>query len=57
MRLSASALKHVTHTGSSFDDFLDEGGIKDEVEASAVEKVQAWKSESATPVDKVARGA
>jgi antitoxin HicB len=31
-----------THTGSSFDDFLDEAGIRNEVEAAAIKKVLAW---------------
>ena len=34
-----------THTGSSFDDFLDEAGIKNEVEAAAIKKVLAWQFE------------
>ena len=34
-----------THTGSSFDDFLDEAGIRNEVEAAAIKKVLAWQFE------------
>jgi len=30
------------HTGSSFDSFLEEEGILDEVEAAAMERVTAW---------------
>jgi hypothetical protein len=30
------------HFGSSFDDFLDEEGIRDEVTAYAVKRVLAW---------------
>ena len=36
------------HTGSSFDSFLDEEGIRNEVEATAIDRVTAWQlSESA----------
>jgi antitoxin HicB len=35
----------LTHTGSSFDDFLDEAGIRNEVEAAAIKKVLAWQFE------------
>lgn len=31
-----------THIGSSFDDFLEEEGIKAEVEAAALKRVIAW---------------
>jgi len=30
------------HTGSSFDSFLEEEGILDEVKATAMERVTAW---------------
>jgi antitoxin HicB len=30
------------HSGSSFDDFLDEEGILDEVESAAIKRVLAW---------------
>ncbi|OSQ48280.1 XRE family transcriptional regulator [Thalassospira alkalitolerans] len=30
------------HIGSSFDDFLEEDGIREEVEAIAVKRVIAW---------------
>jgi antitoxin HicB len=30
------------HSGSSFDSFLEEEGLLDEVEASAIKKVIAW---------------
>ncbi len=35
------------HSGSSFDSFLDEEGIREEVEAVAVKRVLAWQLESA----------
>jgi hypothetical protein len=31
-----------THSGSSFDDFLEEEGLREEVEAIAVKRVLAW---------------
>lgn len=33
------------HSGSSFDDFLEEEGYRDEVESAAVERVLAWQFE------------
>ena len=36
------AKKRVNHSGSSFDSFLDEQGIREEVEAIAVKRVLAW---------------
>ena len=33
------------HTGSSFDDFLQEEGLRDEVEAAAIKRVLAWQFE------------
>ena len=35
------------HTGSSFDDFLDEQGIRNEVHAAAIKRVLAWQFEQA----------
>jgi len=35
------------HTGSSFDDFLDEQGIRNEVQAAAIKRVLAWQFEQA----------
>jgi antitoxin HicB len=32
----------LNHTGSSFDSFLEEGEIREEVEAVAVKRVLAW---------------
>lgn len=46
MRLSTITRAAFTHIGSSFDDFLDEAGIKNEVEAAAMKKVSAWQSQS-----------
>jgi antitoxin HicB len=33
------------HSGSSFDSFLDEEGIREEVEAVAIKRVLAWQLE------------
>lgn len=35
------------HSGSSFDGFLEEEGIRDEVEAVAIKRVLAWQFEQA----------
>jgi len=35
------------HTGSSFDDFLEEEGIRNEVESAAIKRVLAWQFEQA----------
>jgi antitoxin HicB len=39
--------KRYDHSGSSFDSFLDEHGIREEVEAVAVKRVLAWQLEQA----------
>ena len=33
------------HTGSTFDDFLEEEGIRNEVESAAIKRVLAWQFE------------
>jgi antitoxin HicB len=33
------------HTGSSFDDFLEEEGYRDEVQSTAIKRVLAWQFE------------
>jgi antitoxin HicB len=35
------------YSGSSFDSFLDEEGIREEVEATAIKRVVAWQLEQA----------
>ena len=57
MRRSTPPREPFTHTGSSFDDFLDEAGIKNEVEAAAIKKVLDWQSLGLAPVQKLARRA
>jgi hypothetical protein len=37
--------KNAVHTGSSFDDYLEEDGIRNEVESAAIKKVLAWQFE------------
>jgi hypothetical protein len=39
--------KKTIHTGSTFDSFLAEGGIQQEVEAVAIKRVLAWQLERA----------
>jgi predicted XRE-type DNA-binding protein len=39
--------KRTDHSGSSFDSFLDQEGIREEVEAVAVKRVLAWQLEQA----------
>jgi antitoxin HicB len=39
--------RKVDHSGSSFDSFLEEAGIKEEVEAVAIKRVIAWQLQQA----------
>lgn len=39
--------KRTNHSGSTFDSFLEEEGIREEVEAVAVKRVLAWQLEQA----------
>jgi antitoxin HicB len=39
--------KRMDHTGSTFDSFLEEEGIREEVEAVAIKRVLAWQLEQA----------
>jgi antitoxin HicB len=39
--------KVVNHTGSAFDSFLEDEGIREEVEAVAIKRVLAWQLEKA----------
>jgi antitoxin HicB len=34
--------KRTDHSGSTFDSFLEEEGIREEVEAVAIKRVRAW---------------
>jgi antitoxin HicB len=44
MRAKRNA-RQFDHSGSSFDSFLDEEGIREEVEAVAIKRVLAWQLE------------
>ena len=39
--------KKVDHSGSTFDSFLEQEGIREEVEALAIKRVLAWQLEQA----------
>ena len=39
--------KKTNHSGSTFDSFLEEEGIREEVEAVAIKRVLAWQLEQA----------
>ena len=39
--------KKIGHSGSTFDSFLEEEGIREEVEAVAIKRVLAWQLEDA----------
>jgi predicted XRE-type DNA-binding protein len=39
--------KKVDHSGSSFDSFLEQDGIREEAEAVAIKRVLAWQLEQA----------
>jgi antitoxin HicB len=41
------ARKKADHSGSSFDSFLEQEGIREEVEAVAIKRVLAWQLEQA----------
>src|SRR5438445_12794176 len=48
MKIKTKASKKVfDHSGSSFDSFLEEEGIREEVEAVAIKRVLAWELEQA----------
>jgi|SRR5205823_12075309 len=45
------------HTGSSFDSFLKEEGIREEVDAAAIKRVIAWKLSEAMKAAKLSKKA
>jgi DNA-binding Xre family transcriptional regulator len=45
------------HTGSSFDSFLEEEGILDEVQAVAIKRVIAWQLIEAMKANKISKKA
>jgi antitoxin HicB len=52
---SAKALDH--HSGSSFESFLEEEGIRDEVETVAIKRVLAWQLAQAMAQKKLTKKA
>lgn len=45
------------HIGSSFDDFLEEEGIKEEVHAYAIKRVLAWQIQQAMESEGISKSA
>ena len=45
------------HTGSSFDSFLEEQGIGDEVDAAAIKRIIAWQLSEAMKAAKLSKKA
>lgn len=45
------------HIGSSFDDFLEEEGIKEEVTVYAVKRVLAWQIQQAMETEGISKSA
>lgn len=43
--MSKDAQRDAVHTGSSFDDFLETEGMRNEVESVAIKRVLAWQFE------------
>jgi antitoxin HicB len=47
MAVKKNRKKKVDHSGSTFDSFLEQEGIREEVEAVAIKRVLAWQLEQA----------
>jgi antitoxin HicB len=47
--------KVANHTGSTFDSFLEEEGIREEVEAVAIKRVLAWQLERAMKAQRMTK--
>jgi len=43
--MSKEAQRKNIHSGSSFDDFLEEEGMKNEIQSAAIKRVLAWQFE------------
>jgi hypothetical protein len=50
-------MKRFDHSGSSFDDFLEEEGILDEVDAVAIKRVVAWQLAEAMKAGRITKKA
>ena len=58
MKIRTKAPKKVfDHGGSSFDNFLEEEGIREEVEAVAIKRVLAWQLEQAMRKQRITKQA
>jgi antitoxin HicB len=53
--MTAQAKTKFDHTGSSFDNFLEEEGILEEVEAAAIKRVIAWQLSKAMKAGKISK--
>ena len=49
--------KKFNHTGSSFDNFLEEEGIREEVDTAAIKRVIAWQLSEAMKAAKLSKKA
>lgn len=47
MKMKKKMDRKTDHSGSTFDSFLDQQGIREEVEAVAIKRVLAWQLEQA----------
>lgn len=50
-------MKRFDHSGSSFDDFLEEEGLLDEVDAVAIKRVLAWQLAEAMKAGRITKKA
>lgn len=55
--MKSPARKHFDHSGSSFESFLEEAGILDEVDAVAIKRVIAWQITEAMKTGQVTKKA
>jgi antitoxin HicB len=53
--MTAKAKAKFDHTGSSFDSFLEEEGILEEVESAAIKRVIAWQLSEAMRAGKISK--
>jgi DNA-binding Xre family transcriptional regulator len=55
--MSTKSEANFDHTGSSFDSFLEEEGILDEVQSVAIKRVLAWQLSEAMKAGKITKKA
>ena len=53
--MKAQPIPTFDHSGSSFDSFLEEEGILDEVEAAAIKRILAWQLAEAMKAGKISK--